>query len=122
MPKKRALHAYCVEFSSHRKEGYCYNTPPHEPVVVEVLAAGVKEAINLACRKTLTRFVSPIPKQAANICWARDSTYEGTGYMSVQYSRGTRLSAPYYMTKRMTVEVTLGNIPRQLCFDFGDTH
>lgn len=122
MAKKRALRSYCVEFSYYQTPGYTKRVPEFDPIQVQVLAAGVEEAKHVACRQTLTRFISSIPKHASNICWSKDSKYPEAGYISVQYPRGPRLSAPYHMTKRMKIEVTLGNIPVQLSFDFGDKH
>lgn len=122
MRKKRPLHSYCVEFSTFQPEAYVrHGVLKFDPIQVQVLASGVEEAKNIATRETLTRFVSRIPKQVSNICWSKDCKYPEAGYMSVQYPRGARLSAPYHMTQRMKIEVTLGNIPVQLCFDFGDT-
>lgn len=123
MRKKRPLHAYCVEFSTFQPEGYSrHGVLKFDPIQVQVMATGVEEAKHLATRQTLTRFISRIPKSVSNICWSKDTKYPEAGYMSVQYPRGARLSAPYHMTQRMKIEVTLGNIPVQLCFDFGDAN
>lgn len=120
MTKKRALRPYCVEFSSFQPESYVRSGLfKFDTIQVQVLASGVEEAKHLATRQTLTRFISRIPKSVSNICWSKDTKYPEAGYMSVQYPRGARLSAPYHMTQRMKIEVTLGNIPVQLCFDFG---
>lgn len=122
MAKKRPLHTYCVEFSTFQPESYVrHGLFKFDAIQVQVLASGVEEAKHQAVRQTLTRFIPRIPKQVSNICWSKDSKYPEAGYMSVQYPRGARLSAPYHMTQRMKIEVTLGNIPVQLCFDFGDT-
>ena len=120
--KRRLLRPYCVEFSSFQPQKYSRHAPlKFEPFQVQVQAGSVEEAKNIAACETLTRFISRIPKQVANICWSKDHNYPEAGYMSVQYPRGSKLSAPYHMTQRMKIEVTLGNIPVQLCFDFGDT-
>lgn len=121
MSRKRQppLFAYGVEFTEHRREGIHYNGLPRDPVIVNVMATGVEEAKHAACRQTLTQFIPSVPKSVKNICWSRDTKYPGAGYVSVQYPRGARLSAPYHMTKRMKIEVTLGNIPIQLSFNFG---
>lgn len=122
MKKKQQKRSFFVEFTGHRAPGAHRNYPPYaaNPVVVAVEAVSVEEAIHAAARQTLTQFVSKVPAAAANICWARDVKYPGTGYISVQYPRGSKLSCPYHMTKRMNAVVTLGNIPIQLCFDFGE--
>lgn len=119
--RKPQTRAFTVEFTSHRIHGRRYNHILHEPITVEVEATGIEDAIKVASKKTLTQFIGKIPSSVANVCWCRDNTYEGTGYIAVQYPRGPKhLSKPYMMTKRLTVRVTLGKIPRQLCFDFGD--
>lgn len=122
MSRKRQppLFAYGVEFTEHRREGIHYNGLPRDPVIVNVMATGVEQARNVAARETLTQFIAQIPKHSTNICWSKDYKYEGCGFISVQYPRGARLSPPYHMTKRMKVEVTLGNIPIQMSFNFGD--
>lgn len=111
---------FTVEFTSHHVPGRQRHYRHYEPVQVTVEATGIEDALKVACKKSLTQFIGTVPKAIANICWARDNTYEGTGYIAVQYPRGQRLSVPYMMTKRLNVTVTLGNIPVQLCFDFGD--
>lgn len=123
MKKKPQKRSFSVEFTGHRVDGARRNHPPYaaSPVVVAVEATSVEEALNIAARQTLTQFIPKVPGAIANICWSRDVTYPGTGYVSVQYPRGAKLSRPYHMTKRMNAVVTLGNIPIQLCFDFGDT-
>lgn len=120
MNKKRIPHVYTVEFTSHQIPGTRRHYRHYEPFQVTVEATGVEDALRVASKKSLTHFIHKIPKEIANICWARDSSYEGTGYIAVQYPRGQKLSAPYMMTKRLNVTVTLGNIPVQLCFDFGE--
>lgn len=120
MMKKRALHAYCVEFSSFKPPGYSrHGCAEFDTIRVQVMAAGVDEARHVACRETLTQFIPSKPKSVSNVCWSKDATYPEAGYISVQYPRGAKLSRPYHMTKRMKIEVTLGNIPIQLSFDFG---
>lgn len=121
MAKKRPLRLFCVEFSTFHNPRYTREDPlTFSTIQVQVQAPGVNEAKNIAARQVLTQFIPRVPKQAVNVCWSTDQKYPEAGYISVQYPRGAKLSAPYHMTRRMKVEVTLGNIPIQLCLDFGD--
>ena len=120
MSQYKQKRAFTVEFTSHQIPGKHPHYRHYKPLLVNVEATGVEDAIRVASKKSLTHFIHTIPKAIANVCWARDSSYEGTGYIAVQYPRGQKLSAPYMMTKRLNVTVTLGNIPVQLCFDFGE--
>jgi hypothetical protein len=120
MTQHKQKRVFTVEFTSHQIPGTRRHYRHYDPVQVTVEATGIEDAIKVASKKSLTQFIHKIPKDVANVTWASDRSYEGTGYIAVQYPRGQKLSAPYMMTKRLNVEVTLGNIPVQLCFDFGD--
>lgn len=93
----------------------------YQCVDIHVKATSVKEAQTKASRiavEMMTHRLS-MPRDIANFCWCRDSRKDGYGFIAAQWSRrDNKLSVPYYMTNRLKITVTLGNLPLQLEFDF----
>ncbi|MNC22497.1 hypothetical protein D3C75_704990 [compost metagenome] len=116
--KKKQLRSFTVTFESHRLPNKYYDDPI-TIVEVGVNASSVQDAILVASRQALRKFIDRVPTWVANVCWKKDHYVEGCGYIAGQAPRNRgKLSAPYNLTRRLTATVTLGNIPVQLELDF----
>lgn len=121
MPKRKnkpKLRPFGVTFESHRQPCKKY-TDPVVIIDINVEADSVEQALNVAGRIAIRQFIHRTPSWVSSVCWSRDSTFDGCGYISGRANRsGGKLSAPYHLTRRLKATVTLGRIPKQLELDF----
>lgn len=118
MSKKKHLRSFTVTFESHRLPNKYYDDPI-QTVEIGVNASSIQDAITVASRQALRKFIDKAPSWVANVCWKKDHYVEGAGYIAGQAPRSQgKLSAPYNLTRRLKATVTLGNIPIQLELDF----